>query len=72
MYTITICRSMRFSNEMKAIAFILESKYGYKVLQFTYNEQNTEIPLEMQTTLKNAHLEKINISDDIYFADINH
>ena len=55
MYTITICGSMRFSNEMKAIAFILESKYGYNVLQCTYNEQNTEITLEMQENLKRAN-----------------
>lgn len=72
MYTITICGSMRFSNEMKAIAFILESKYGYNVLQCTYNEQNTEITLEMQENLKKAHLEKINMSDAIYVVDINH
>ncbi len=72
MYTVTICGSMRFSNEMKEIAFTLESKYGYNVLQCTYNEQNTEITSEMQQNLKTAHLEKINMSDAIYVVDINH
>ena len=35
METVTICGSMRFSQEMKEIAFMLESRYGLNVLQCT-------------------------------------
>lgn len=72
METVTICGSMRFSQEMKEIAFMLESRYGLNVLQCTYNEQGVEITPEMVDRLEQAHLVKINLSDWIYIVDIGH
>lgn len=71
MTIITVCGSMKFSNEMINIAFLLESKKGFNVLQCTYNEQETEITPEMLENLKKAHYEKIEMSDIIYVVDIN-
>lgn len=71
MKIITVCGSMKFSNEMINIAFLLESKKGFNVLQCTYNEQETEITPEMLENLKKAHYEKIKMSDIIYVVDID-
>ena len=72
METVTICGSMRFSQEMKEIAFMLESRYGLNVLQCTYNEQGVAITPEMVDRLEQAHLLKIKLSDWIYVVDIGH
>ncbi len=40
---VTICGSMRFENEMKRIAFILEAKHNMTVLQCVYNEDKLDI-----------------------------
>lgn len=70
MKVMTICGSMRFSLEMKRIAFELESFRGYNVLQCTYNEFNQEITPPMRENLERAHFEKIDQSDGIYVVDI--
>ena len=72
MQTITVCGSMRFEEEMKNVAFLLESKKGFNVIQCTYNEQKVEITAQMMENLKKAHFEKIKMSDGIYVVDIDH
>ena len=72
METVTICGSMRFSQEMKTIAFMLESRYGLNVLQCTYNEQGAEITPSMLENLEQAHYVKISLSDWIYVVDIGY
>lgn len=67
--TVTICGSMRFSDEMKRAAFALESQKGYNVLQCTYNDRGEEITPEMQENLKEAHFVKIKMSDIVYVVD---
>ncbi|MBS6196524.1 MAG: hypothetical protein KH828_13220 [Clostridiales bacterium] len=71
MKTVTICGSMKFAEEMKRIAFALESLKGYNILQCTYNEQNKEITPEMFENLRQAHFKKIDMSDMIYVVDLN-
>lgn len=71
MKIITVCGSMKFSNEMINLSFLLESKKGFNVLQCTYNEQKTEITPKMLENLKKAHYEKIKMSDIIYVVDID-
>ena len=72
METVTICGSMRFSQEMKEIAFMLESRHGLNVLQCTYNEQGVKITPDMLENLEQAHFVKISLSDWIYVVDIGH
>lgn len=43
MKTVTICGSMRFSNEMQRIAFDLETKHNMNVLQCIYNTDDRVI-----------------------------
>ena len=43
MRVVTICGSMRFADEMKKIAFILEKSHNMNVLQCVYNEENIEL-----------------------------
>ena len=71
MQTITVCGSMRFADEMKKIAFVLESLHGYNVLQCTYNVENSETTPAMLENLARAHFQKIDMSDAVYIADIN-
>lgn len=71
MKTVTICGSMKFSEEMKKIAFQLESIRGYNVLQCTYNDLNIEITSNMFDNLEQAHFRKIDMSDMIYVVDVD-
>ncbi len=71
MKTVTVCGSMKFADEMKRIAFELESKKGLNVLQCTYNEHGEELTEEMLHNLSKAHFQKIDMSDMIYVVDIN-
>lgn len=71
MKTVTICGSMKFEKEMKAIAFELESRKGMNVLQCTYNEQGVKLTEEMLGNLAKAHFQKIDMSDMIYVVDID-
>lgn len=71
MKTVTMCGSMRFEREMQAIAFELETNYGFNVLQCVYNPEKRELtPLGLEA-LKKAHFKKIDISDGIYVVDID-
>lgn len=71
MKTITICGSMKFEREMAQIAFELETKHGYNVLQCVYNSEKKELTDEELNALEEAHYKKIDISDGIYVVDIN-
>ena len=64
MKTIAICGSMKFENEMKRIAFRLETKYKMCVLQCVYNE---DLSIDEIAFLNKAHFRKIEISDAVYW-----
>lgn len=71
MKTYTICGSMRFEREMKAIAYELEARKGYNVLQCVYCEGNT-MPTEAERLrLADAHYRKIDLSDGIYVVNVD-
>ena len=69
MKTLTICGSMRFAKEMQAIAFDLETRHGFNVLQCVYGDGEHLTP-EQRTRLAAAHAQKIAMSDGIYVVDI--
>ena len=71
MKTYTICGSMRFEKEMLKTAFILETEYGFNILQCTYNIENKYISNQQKLQLINSHYKKIDISDGIYVMDID-
>lgn len=71
MKTITICGSMRFQKEMQRIAFKLESKHGFNVLQCVYNIDNEDISEIQRDALAKAHYRKIELSDAVYAVDID-
>lgn len=60
-----------WKHEIKSIAFALESKEGFNVLQCAYNDLKEEITPEMLKTLQKAYYEKNNMSDIIYVMDID-
>lgn len=69
MRTYTICGSMRFRNEMKDIAYQLETQNGFNILQCIYcSGEPTEKELQ---NLEAAHYRKIDLSDGIYVVNIN-
>ena len=61
---------MKFENEMKKVAFILETKHDMSVLQCVYNEDNLELGEDEIITLNLAHLKKIELADAIYVVDL--
>ncbi len=71
MKTYTICGSMRFKKEMQKIAFFLESKKGYNILQCVYNTENSNVTEDELQRLAMAHNRKIDMSDGIYVVNIN-
>jgi len=71
MKTYTICGSMRFSEEMMQISFMLESQKGFNVLQCVYNTNKDSLSSNEFENLSKAHLRKIDISDGIYVVNIN-
>ena len=71
MKIVTICGSMRFENEMKKIAFVLETQYDMCVLQCVYNEEKLELCENDIAVLNLAHYKKIEISDAIYVVNVN-
>ncbi len=71
MKTYTICGSMRFSEEMMQISFMLESQKGFNVLQCVYNTNKDSLSSNELANLSKAHLRKIDISDGIYVVNIN-
>ena len=70
MKTLTICGSMRFSNEMKKIAYELEAVRGYNVLQCVYCEEGIIPTDDAYTRLADAHYKKIDMSDGIFVVNI--
>ena len=70
MKIVTICGSMKFENEMKKVAFILETKHDMSVLQCVYNEDNLELGEDEIIALNLAHLKKIELADAIYVVDL--
>jgi len=69
MKTYTICGSMRFEQEMKEIAFFLETQKGFNILQCIYTDR--EVSEEEKKMLAAAHYRKIDLSDGIYVVNIN-
>ena len=70
MKTVTICGSMKFEKEMQKIAFWLETKHRFNVLQCVYNAEHLEVSAAEQDFLTEAHFRKIELSDAIYVVDI--
>lgn len=71
MKTLTLCGSMRFSNEMQEIALSLEIYHGFNVLQCTYNPEEIAISTTEKQPIVDAHNKKIDLSDAIYVVDID-
>ena len=67
---VTICGSMRFSNEMQKIARDLEKKNGWCVIQCVYDVEQQETAVEELERIVNAHWKKIDISDAIYVVNV--
>lgn len=70
MKTYTICGSMRFAEEMKKIAYYLETRRGYNILQCVYCEDDVSPTDEELKLLEKAHYKKIDLSDGIYIVNI--
>lgn len=70
MRTYTICGSMKFEKEMQEIAFYLETKKGWNIIQCVYNVTNSEISSDELEILAKSHYAKIDISDGIYVVNI--
>lgn len=70
MKTYTICGSMRFEKEMQEIAYYLETRKGYNILQCIYAVDGNEPSKEDLKALELAHYQKIDISDGIYVVNI--
>ena len=68
---ITICGSMRYSNQMMKIAYDLELQEGYAVIQCVYNVDGKKYEGLDATILDKIHRKKIDISDAIYVVNIN-
>ena len=47
MKTLTICGSMRFSNEMHQIAWELETMHGFNILQCVYGDESLDSVAEL-------------------------
>lgn len=71
MRTITICGSMRFEKEMQRIAFELETKHKFNVLQCIYGLKKDELTPADLVILEEAQLKRIELSDAIYVMDID-
>ena len=68
---ITLCGSMRYAKEMMKIAYELEVKKGYAVIQCVYpvdgiTYEDADFPM-----LDTIHRKKIDISDAIYVVNID-
>ena len=71
MKTYTICGSMRFEQEMKEIAYDLEVRKGYNILQCVYRTNCASPAKEERIRIANAHYRKIDLSDGIYVVNID-
>ena len=70
MKTYTLCGSMRFEKEMRKVAYDLETKKGYNVLQCSYTVAGIQPTATEIEALERAHCRKIDISDGIYVLNI--
>lgn len=70
MKVVTLCGSMRFSEQMQRIALDLETKHGYCVIQPIFSP-DTVLNEEDLSNLAKAHFKKIDISDIVYIVNIN-
>ncbi len=61
---------MRFEREMKKIAYDLETRCGYNILQCIYCEDNAAPTATELERLADAHYRKIDLSDGIYVVNI--
>lgn len=68
---ITICGSMKFSNEMMKISMDLELKQGYAVIQCVYDVGGQKYEGLDTEMLDKIHRKKIDISDAIYVVNVN-
>ena len=71
MKTYTLCGSMRFEKEMQEVAYYLETRKGYNILQCIYTVAGTKPTPEELQSLELAHYQKIDISDGIYVLNID-
>ena len=62
---------MRFEDQMKRIAFELETKKEMCVIQCVYDVDNQTLSEKDIESLNNTHMKKIEISDAIYVVDID-
>lgn len=67
---VTICGSMKYVKEMMKIAFDLELKKGYTVIQCVYNPDSMNYEGIDTNILDRIHRKKIDISDAIYVVNI--
>ena len=71
MKTYTLCGSMRFEKEMHEVAYYLETKKGYNILQCIYTVHGSKPTAEELQALEQAHYQKIDISDGIYVLNMD-
>lgn len=71
MKVITICGSMRFKNEMMAIAEKLGLKGNCILTPIFPTDEKAERTEEQLEKLKEGHFKKIELSDAIYVVNVN-
>lgn len=62
---------MRFENEMQRIAFELETKHRFNVLQCIYGLKKEKLTSVDMAILEEAQLNRIELSDAIYVVDVD-
>ena len=70
MKTYTMCGSMRFENDMRKVAYDLETQRGYNILQCIYTVSEIKPTAKEIEALERAHYRKIDISDGIYVLNL--
>ena len=68
---ITMCGSMRFADDMLAIARDLETERGYCVIQGIYNPHQEIESDDVLNHMVKSHYKKIDLCDAIYVVNIN-
>ena len=71
MKIVAICGSMKYEKQMQRIAFELETKHSFNVLQCIYGLNKDGLTPQELSSLKQAQFERIDISDAIYVVDID-
>ena len=71
MKTYTICGSMRFAEQMREIAYFLETQKDCNILQCVYCADSMKPTEKELTQLAKAHYMKIDLSDGIYIVNID-